>query len=56
MSPQQQRDVTAKARAFIEQIEKINRKHGMGGTLPAETHERAVQESADVAIVLIARS
>lgn len=53
MTHKQQLDLNTNARTFIEQIAKINQEHGMGGPLPAETFERAVQESAEAVSALV---
>jgi hypothetical protein len=38
----------ARARAFIDNIVRINQRYGMGDDLPEATYERVVQDSARV--------
>lgn len=55
MTPQQEQDIAARARSYIDEIIAINKKYGKTTTVPKETYERAVQDSADAFRSLAAR-
>jgi hypothetical protein len=54
MSPQQEREVNARARTFIDQIADINRRFGMG--VADDAYEDAVKGSAGVIASLVGRT
>ncbi len=56
MTPQQKSDAEARARAYIDEIIKINRKYGMGGNVSEETYQEVVKGSAEVFEGLISSS
>ncbi len=48
MTPQQRADAEKRARAYIDEIIKINREYGMGDKVPEDTYRHAVEGSAAV--------
>lgn len=45
---QSSQDAVNRARHFIDSVARINRRHGMGSSIPKERYERAVADAAKV--------
>lgn len=48
MGATERKDITEDARKFIEKIERINQKYGMGGDTQSEDHDDLVREIAQL--------